>query len=145
MKRYIVKTHTNRKFLCGNIDWYIVVDTHTQTDCYEYKNELWAKEHCDHLNKFEEAEKFIVCKDKNSVYWVFVKSIARYMNNISNTVKSDDGLYYVRQPKSPIYKNHANLFTGCVDLNSAKKLKQELCKIDAIEDNKYKFEIIKED
>ena len=122
--------------------FYNVVDERKINDPIGHLDKYSAIDQCDYLNDYERAERFIVCKDKNNIYWVFTKSI--YMRTIASSsyVKSTSGINYSKQGKSTMYENFIEIKTGCNSFEKAEELIQQMGVVYKKNNNSKIFEIV---
>jgi len=75
---------------------------------------------CKYLNNYNKAQRYIIARDKNNIYWLFNKT--KYTGKV---IKDKNNVYYIKLNKHGIFKSINNLKTGCKTIENAKKtLKQ---------------------
>ena len=119
-----------------------VVDKHKINDNINYLDDYLAIDHCEYLNDYDRAERFIVCRDKNNVYWVFTKSIYKRSIASSSYVRSASGVNYSKQGKSTMYEGLTEIKTGCNSFEEAEKVIQKMLEAYKKNDNSKSFEIV---
>ncbi len=147
--RYIVEEKTIGRIAKFGITFsrgtkfYNVVDKHEINDNIRYLYKYSAMDHCEYLNEYNRAERFIVCRDKNNVYWVFVKNKQMNFTTSKSYVKSISGVNYTKQFNSRPYNDLTELEAGCNSFKEAEELIQQMHLIYKKNINKYEFEIVR--
>ena len=94
---------------------------------HSIQDKVKVSNRCNYLNACENAETYIIGKDANNIYWIFVKTKWEYDNieNIPGVVLYDN-VYYRIQTTTLEYSHLSSLTTGCTTLKEAQELKQRV-------------------
>ncbi len=96
-----------------------------------------------YMDNYVQVEKFIICRDDNNIYWIFVKSkiIIEGDNVLLDSVTTKE-VHYIKQEQVEPYQDFDDITTGCNSLEIAKDIKKELYEIDKKQANSKIFSVV---
>ena len=122
---------------------YNVRDKNNEYNIYTTLNENYATHYCNYMNNYDNAKKFIICKDGNDVYWIFVKDKSDVSNKTKlHSIRTDDDICYIKQKQILHYNKLYKLCSGCDSLKIAEELRECLYTADKEHINSHNFTII---
>ena len=122
--------------------FYNVADERKINEPIGHLDKYSAVDQCDYLNNYDSAERFIVCRNKNNVYWIFVKRKQMNFTASNSYVKSTSGVNYTKMTQGILYQKLTKLETGCNSFEEAEELIQQIYVAYKKSSNSKSFEIV---